>query len=184
MTIGALEVERLLRLAAEQERVRRLEELARYETVVVPNSRFLATMPFGVGQFRNGNNAFGASLAISQLTLFGAALGTYVALHGLQRTAARCAVPASDNCPLRVSQAGGSPTEDEIRFADRSRRLRASNLVLSSALGALALVGILEAHINYLPERRTRRLREGAPATPITVDLRLGPGAFSLSTHF
>ena len=61
---------------------------------------------------------------------------------------------------------------------------------------ALVLVGIIEAHVNFVPERRERRLRvvggegEGQDpgpsdaVAPITVTVQLGLGNLGLVTRF
>ena len=61
---------------------------------------------------------------------------------------------------------------------------------------ALMLVGIIEAHVNFVPERRERRLRVGGgasegqepaasdPVAPITVTVQLGLGNLGLVTRF
>jgi hypothetical protein len=198
--LEAEERERLVRLAQEQQRIRRLEELANYETIVLPNSRALATMPFGTGQFRNGNRAFGASLAVGQLALLGGSVGTYVALRSLLATAARCGV--EPDCVIERGDPNGPPTPGEVRFRDRERRVRVSNYILTSGFIALALVGIIEAHVNFVPERRQRRLRvggdaDGAPSdedgqvmgaearvAPISVGVEVGAGGAALRVRF
>jgi tetratricopeptide (TPR) repeat protein len=117
--------QRLIRVVAEQERLRRLEELANYETIVLPNSRALASMPFGVGQFRNGNRTFGATLAAGQLALLAGSVGTYIGLRSLLSIAAQCGVEAE--CPLERSPPGAPATASELQFIDRERRVRVSN---------------------------------------------------------
>lgn len=189
------ERQRLLRLAAEQERMRQLEELANYETIVIPNSRALATVPFGTGQFRNGNRAFGATLAVGQLALLAGSVGTYVGLRSLLAISAQCTADPSD-CPLEMGPPGGPRTRDELQFIDRERRVRVSNYILTGGFVALVLVGIIEAHVNFVPERRQRRLRAGGgqaggrptgtedAVAPITVSVQLGLGNLGLTTRF
>jgi hypothetical protein len=188
------ERQRLLRMAAEQERLRHLEELANYESIVVPNSRALASVPFGVGQFRNGNRTFGATLAVGQLALLIGSVGTYVGLRSLLAISAQCGAE-TDACPLELSAPGAPPTEDELEFIDRERRVRVSFYLLSSGFVALLLVGIIEAHVNFVPERRQRRLRvggsesggiplQGDGVAPITVSVQLGLGSAGLVTRF
>lgn len=187
------ERQRLLRLAAEQERLRHLEELANYETIVLPNSRALASMPFGTGQFRNGNRVFGATLAVGELALLAGSVGTYVGLRALLATAARCGV--EPDCVLDRGDPNDPPTGDELQFIDRERRVRVSNYILTGGFVALMLVGIIEAHVNFVPERRQRRLRVGGEGeldtptqedavAPITVTVQLGLGSAGLVTRF
>ncbi|MBK6576117.1 MAG: hypothetical protein IPG17_07955 [Sandaracinaceae bacterium] len=189
------ERQRLLRMAAEQERLRHLEELANYETIVLPNSRALATVPFGVGQFRNGNRIFGATLAVGQLALLAGSLGTYIGHRSLLAISAQCTADPS-NCALDVSPPGGPRTPEELQFIDRERRVRVSNYILTGGFVALMLVGIIEAHVNFVPERRQRRLRLGGSealagqpgrndgVAPITLSVQLGLGSAGLITRF
>ena len=55
------EVEELIR---QQERIRALEELAAVETVEKVNSRWIAALPFGIGQFQNQDRPRGTNLCV------------------------------------------------------------------------------------------------------------------------
>ena len=174
--------EELLRRAAEQERIRQLEELASVETVVQQNRRGMALLPFGVGQFRNGHRGFGLALAISQGVLLAGTMGTYLALVALRRDAVECQFMCSSVDP---GDPNGPPTATELQFADRARRLRISNLMMGGVLGALYLVSVIDAQIRFVPERRRERRRDpdelptGEPPS-LSVSAGLGGGAISL----
>jgi hypothetical protein len=70
-------VRRALELASEQEarakrerqRVAALEELAQRGSIVIPKSRWFALVPFGVGQFQNGDKPLGYVFLTSELLL-------------------------------------------------------------------------------------------------------------------
>ncbi len=75
--IADREREQVLRLRRENEIARRkaeerrsreeqLEELASHETVIKKNSRFIASLPFGAGQFQNQNPALGSVFLVGQ----------------------------------------------------------------------------------------------------------------------
>ena len=66
-------------LRADSERLERLLELARTESVERENSRWLAAVPFGVGQFQNENSTLGIVFAVAEAVLIGGAIATWVA---------------------------------------------------------------------------------------------------------
>ena len=53
---------------------RRCEPLASQESVVVRHSRWIAALPFGVGQFQNGQEGLGYALLVSEALLAGASI--------------------------------------------------------------------------------------------------------------
>src|SRR5688572_30026256 len=70
---------------AERDRVKKLEELAGTEVVVVRSSRFVASLPFGVGQYQNGSTTLGTVFLLSESLLLGTTLGA-VGVMGYQYT--------------------------------------------------------------------------------------------------
>jgi len=128
-----LEAQRDL-LRTEQQRrtnLRRLQSLAESQELLVQNSRWIATVPFGVGQFQNGDRGLGVALAMAQ----GLAVATSVVSYiGHQRI-------ADDN-----------PTMQELRETRRVERVwQTTNLVSFSTFAALALIGIVDAHVRFVP---------------------------------
>lgn len=159
---------RLERLLRERERMQRLEDLARELVVERQNSRALALLPFGVGQFRNDDRGLGMGFAISESFLFAGTLMTW----GWHRY-------------LR----GVDPGEDRADFNTRERAVRISNQVLTGVLAGIAIVGILEAQIRFKPvirETRTRDLPADLPELEPDPELEvgLGPGTASLRLRF
>jgi hypothetical protein len=135
--------ERELRLLLENEaRIRELEALAGQETVRTVNSRGLALLPFGVGQFRNGNRTLGRALAASESVLFAVGIGTFLAQQQL---------PAWD--PYLADE---SVTE---RLRRANRALNYTNWIVGSAFGALVVFGLVEAQIRFKPAVVTTRHR-------------------------
>src|SRR5690606_6232925 len=65
--------EELRQLQERLSRLEELEDLARVERVELPNSRWLALFPFGVGQFRNGHRKAGIFFATTQGAMAGMA---------------------------------------------------------------------------------------------------------------
>jgi hypothetical protein len=91
----------------------------------------MATIPFGVGQFQNEKVGLGAFFLVSEVAFGAGAIITYIAWATL-------GVPAS--------------RQEQI--------LRISNQALFSLFGATLIAGLIEAHVNFRPERVIRQRRE------------------------
>lgn len=130
-----------------EERRKRLEELERLaaeETVVVENPRWLMNVPFGVGQFQNGNSGLGWTFLVSETLLAATALGSGLVLLDQYGQVARQDLDR----PLRHD------------VLNRNTRAAYGTLMVSSwGLVAVAAAGILEAHLSYVPERKATRER-------------------------
>ncbi len=118
---------------ARQEREKRLIELASEETLVTPNRRIVAFLPFGAGQYQNGQAALGDFFLVTELGLGAIATTSGLILanlyaRGLEQT----------------------PREAE------SSSFEAAHAVLTvstwTLLGVTA-IGIIEANLNYQPFR-------------------------------
>lgn len=147
-----------------------LERFARQEVIVVRNRRWVAAVPFGVGQFQNGNEALGWIFLGTEAALGLTAL-TALNVHSHLQTKADAA-----------RERGGSAG------ADVNERLDDWHLALTlSTYGLLgvAALGIGEAQLSFVPEVRTVRER-ALPAVPkpssVTVTPRVsgGPGKLEL----
>ncbi|MFO0678611.1 MAG: hypothetical protein U0169_18910 [Polyangiaceae bacterium] len=149
MASARSEAERRAREDSERKRqvarIAMLEKLAAEESVTVKNSRWIAAVPFGVGQFQNGQKALGYVFLSSELAL--ATLSVAVA-------------------PFYVSNLDDADTamanRDRFRaeqFLARANDLRVVNLVAVSALAATAVVGVLQAEISFVPESKTVKKR-------------------------
>lgn len=170
-------------LERDRDRMRALEKLAAQETVVIKNRRWLAALPFGVGQFQNREPAFGATLLVGEVLLSAASLTAIIVQSKL----------ATQADELRRS--GGAVDEERLQ-----RSQRAWGTVRTASFwgfAALALGGIAQAQIEFVPEFREYHQRPLPPALspgPVTglkpgdvsalpyVDLR--GGGFSLSGRF
>jgi len=147
------EAERIIR---ERERMARLIELAETEREVQENSRWIGLIPFGVGQFQNGHPGVGVAFAVTESVLAVASIITYI-LHESIR---------NDIQPLPFGETEPSERRD-ARVA--ATGLRISNWVSTALLGAVAVGGIVEAQIRFVPVVETTRRR------PLPPDLREGP---------
>ncbi len=175
-----IRTQELARLAAEQAqrdrdsaeirdaraRLARLVALARTETIEQRPSRWIATIPFGVGQFQNGNEGLGWAFALLQT----AALATSVITWTIH-----------DNLPR-----DNTFTDDEDALARVTENfLRVTNWIATGAFAALALAGIVEAHFSFresITVQRQRPIPEGI--LPIEVRVGIGLGGASLRVQF
>ncbi|NOY91228.1 MAG: hypothetical protein GXP55_08460 [Deltaproteobacteria bacterium] len=137
-------------LVGQQERMRRLEQLASIEVVERENSRTLALLPFGVGQFQNEDARLGRFFAYTEGALALVSLGTAIG-HAVVRARANRLDPLS----LRRS----------------ARALRWANWASTGALAVMAVAGVIQAQVRFHPRIRHERRRE------LPDDLRLGPDA-------
>jgi hypothetical protein len=150
---------------AERKRVEELERLARQETLVIKNQRWVASIPFGVGQFQNRDYFKGA--------LF---LGVEVALGVTAVTAT--AIELS----LHSQAAGGVNLREEQQLNQNLETARLVSLLSTGGLVLTAVGGILEAHLSFVPEfpagtrQRPRALvKVGASSPGVTLSPIVGP---------
>jgi tetratricopeptide (TPR) repeat protein len=121
----------------ESARIVLLERMAAEEKIIERHSRWVALLPFGVGQFQNGQKTLGwfFLLGESALTL-ATAVTVPIYLYDLSN---RTAAAAGDTAAARQWVTRG---EDVFR----------ANLILVGALGFTAAVGVLQAQLTYVPE--------------------------------
>jgi hypothetical protein len=128
-------------LAAERKKVEQEEllyKLASEETVVARQSRWVAMLPFGAGQFQNGDETLGVVFAVSEVVL-GAALITSASLHAEAYSTAVLYVEANQGVPADVRQ---------------SYDVTATLAVASTfALVGVTALGIVEANLKFRRER-------------------------------
>jgi len=131
----------LERLRRAEERMLRLEELAMTETVEQRNSRLVALVPFGVGQFQNGHDVLGWTLAVSEVLLVGTAVVSFIIHQGL--------------ATAEHDEVAG----DEAGFVAAEEASRLTNQISLAALAAVAIGGILDAQLRFVPSVQTTRQR-------------------------
>jgi hypothetical protein len=160
-------VKRAQQLALQQEerarrervRVAGLERLAQQETVIIPKTRWLALVPFGAGQFQNGEKNLGYVFLSSELLLAGSTLLTL----GIET-----------HLILATSQAQKAAQSNNTTLRDWHTALEYS----SYAWLGVSLVGIIEAQIMFTPEQRQIRKRAlPAALRPESSSLRVVPSA-------
>jgi tetratricopeptide (TPR) repeat protein len=119
------------RLLEERKDLMRLVELAQTERVEHKNSRWIALIPFGVGQFQNGHNSLGTFLAVSEALLVALNITSYF---------------------LHQSLEGQQPEPErlgEARFAEKTFRI--TNQVTLGVFALLSIGGIVDAQIRFKP---------------------------------
>ena len=139
------------RRALERERFRRLIRLATTETLEERNSRWLAMLPFGVGQFRNGHRRLGITLAIGESLLAALSLTSFL---------------------LHASLVNEQP--DSVDEAQRVERgYRVTNWVTTGLFFATAAGGIIDAQVRFKPVLRFERRRNLEPGLLPKMELQM-----------
>jgi hypothetical protein len=158
------DAERAQKVKLQQEQqayIETLQQLAAQESVVVRHSRWLAALPFGVGQFQNGQDTLGYTFLITESAL---ALTSVIAGVTHMRLVAQY-----------PQYAPGTFNFDDFN----SRRQAAQDISLYSgiALAVVAVGGIVQAQLAFVPEVHETRLRP-LPRPPASIT----PAAFAGSS--
>lgn len=147
----------------ERERLQRLIELAGTQRVEQLRSRWIAMLPFGIGQFQNDNDGLGLVLAVAQGSLL--AIGvTSFALHESLR---------DDNVP--------DDKLNEAQLAEAS--FRYVNQISLGLFAAVAVTGIIDAQVRFTPSHSFDRPRP-LPPDLRQLNLSVGPTGFTLHGRF
>ena len=134
-----------------------LERLAAQELVIVRNRRWIAALPFGAGQFQNGDDGLGY-LFLSTEAVLGLTALTALSVH--------------TNIQTNADRAGGSVEEGvNERLDNWHLALRAS----SWAFVGVAAFGILEAQLSFVPEFRRVRVRPRSELPPRRSSVEIAP---------
>ena len=135
----------------EAARVALLERLASSEKVIETHSRWLALIPFGVGQFQNSQKALGWLFLASE-TVWLLSAGVTVPIYSSQLSLAEEAHVANDDFRAQA-------------YLDRAKVTRAVNLASFAAFAATAIIGVVHAQLTYLPDHVEVRKRTILPIT-------------------
>ncbi|CAN5314211.1 hypothetical protein BH09MYX1_BH09MYX1_15500 [soil metagenome] len=131
--------------------VKLLEEQAAREEVTAHHTRWLALLPFGVGQYQNGKPVLG--------TIF---LGLEAScIIGTGITFAMYRLDISRGADALVGNEG--TLRDRLglyqQYSDRASVIRLVNLSLIGATALFMAIGIVESQIDYVPDTTTNRAR-------------------------
>jgi hypothetical protein len=144
------------RLAAQQAHdkeeawIAELQRQASRERWIEPNSRWIALVPFGIGQFQNGDTRLGITFAVGEAALGGASLVSVAIVNSL----------ASTNTSMHTS------TDQSVDISALNAKMNAVvlvNRISFVAWGALTLAGVLQAEIAFVPEKVTYHDRPVPP---------------------
>jgi hypothetical protein len=153
--------------AAERERIERLINLARTERTIETRSRWLAMIPFGVGQYQNGHDGLGLLLAVTESVLLAGSITAY-GFHSYLR-----------------DQEPAEGRFDDARLAEAASRY--INQISFGLFAVVAITGIVDAQLRFQPTRvtevkkplptdlkdieNTPRISLGAGPTPLSLSL-------------
>jgi hypothetical protein len=161
------------RKVAERARLRDREECDKrggpsvVEKRVGRNSFAVSFIPFGAGQFQNGQRGKGWTFLTIESVLGAASVGAFatnLALYGLRPQRA---------CRRDTGDAACPANEIDHTEENRSRWLLRTQVVTGAMFLGAALWGIIDAMAYYRPE--TQLASSAAPATAAGADLRLSP---------
>jgi hypothetical protein len=139
----------------EAARVAELERLARQEFLVHENRRWIAAVPFGVGQFQNGDDTLGTVFLATETLL----LATTVTAVSIELDT--------------HAQAGGERV-DSRPFNEQLKVAHVVELAAGAAFFLTSGLGVLEAQLNFVPEQRLRARARKSPVPPAS-SFRLTP---------
>jgi hypothetical protein len=154
--------------AAEADRVRRariaqLIEIAGTERVQRVQSRWVAMLPFGVGQFQNDDNGLGVALAVSEGLLLSVGIVSFLLHENLR---------------------GQTPSPADRNDAELAESaFRYTNQISMSLFGVVAIAGVIEAQVEF-DESRTIERRRPLPPWVHQLQVSVGPGSASVAGTF
>lgn len=146
-------------LVYEEQRKKWLEDvqrLASQETIVTPNSRWVALLPFGVGHFQNGNKTFGIFFAGLEAVTISGQLVTAAIVSKLESVDVTKPVdpdapnPVLPNVPQLNSEIQAASTVNRVFFA---------------TWATAVVIDVVTAQATFVPETTTVRTRP-IPAPP------------------
>jgi TolA-binding protein len=144
----------------------KVKQLAQEEKITVRNNRLLAFLPFGVGQFQNGDSVLGWTFLVSEAALV-VGTGVTIPMYAYARGRADDETRANDlNQKAQVYQ-------------DRAENIRTVNLSMAGAFAAIAITGIVQANLAYVPERVETKRRDLPAISKITPVI--SPGFIGIS---
>ncbi len=176
--LAAIQAERVRRAQeekarAEAERQRQvarlamLEKLASTAIVTTQNSRLIALIPFGAGQFQNGQTGLAWTLLVSEgLLAVGSGVGAAVSYY---------------NIGQRDSAYANGQTSVAQQYNDRAQGWAIAGDVFAGGFFLAAIAGVIHAEATFVPEVTTTRPREVPSMSLAPI---VGPGGVGLRGTF
>lgn len=140
-----------------------LVTLAEQVEVEVEHDPLLAWVPFGAGQFQNGNEGLGWFFAVTEVASLGLSALSFSLFSG-----------------LAVLSERGDPNVS-VGIVDA---MLGTYIGSTAAFVTLAIAGIIEAHVNFVPSHTVRQERPLPGSVLRDLDLAVGPGSASLRLTF
>ncbi len=138
--------EALQKHAEEAARQKRLANLVRIRRDIKINSRTVALLPFGVGQFQNGDQTLGQFFLTSEILTCAASIGFFLGVESMRMESGR----------FRTSD------------VTRAKQFRNVQMITGVSALALALVGIAQAQYSFRHQTTLKEARissgQGQPA--------------------
>lgn len=131
----------------ERERQIIIEQMARQQVITRQNSRLVALVPFGVGQFQNGQRTLGWTLLGTQAALAAASVATFFLKDNIER-----------------QFGSGVDRTEALRLRDLAVQ---ANYVTFGLFVATALGGVAHAQLTFVPEFNEVRERPLPPAVSL-----------------
>jgi hypothetical protein len=148
---------------ARTERLAALEKLAAEERFVTTRSRWLALVPFGLGQFQNDDTGLGVFFAASETVAVATSVVSFLIAEDVKDT----------RCPATDPETGLPIDCDALR--DRFDAARVVNWVSFGSAVALVITGVIEAQITFVDERVEIRKRPIPPPVEIKPKAAMSP---------
>lgn len=131
----------------ERKWIAELTALASKETVIEKRSRLVAFMPFGVGQFQNGDTGWGLFFAGAEALTAGGSIVT-AGIHGYF---------GSIDVNKPYGKTGGEV--DPIGLRRQMVDLQIANNILFATWASFTIAGILQANLAFVPEKHVTKER-------------------------
>ena len=153
------------------EHLQKMEKLASEETITERHSRWVALLPFGIGQFQNGQTGLGWVFLTTEAVLLAGGV---------------VAFPFWYYNRGRVNDlTGQDPNRDPLlTYRDRASAAAIANGIFNGAFAAVAIIGAIHAEATFVPEKKETRKRSiDARVTPVVAPQK-GGGVFGLEARF
>ncbi|HEX4448783.1 MAG TPA: hypothetical protein VH044_18700 [Polyangiaceae bacterium] len=142
------------------QRLAMLEKLASEETLTERHSRWLALIPFGVGQFQNGQTALGIGfLVVESLAVIGNVVSQVILLYNENQT----------NDAVRTGNATAAG------YHARAQDAYVAGDLFAAGFAVAAIAGIVHAQLTFVPERIEVRQRPLPPVAKFSLTPLLAP---------
>lgn len=167
---------------AQREYLAKVEKMASTEIVVEEHSRWIAAIPFGVGQFDNGNIGLGIFFAASGGLLAAAAITTQAIHYDLVGQRAEAGNGGQKNgIGIVLGPSSENLAPDDQALETQLTSLQIANNISLGLLAVTLVAGIIEAEVSFVGSTRTERQRPLPPKPPERTKPKIGvigvPGA-------